>query len=308
MNWDNAKYFLAIARAGTLRGAAQALGVDQATVGRRLASFEDELGARLFLRTPQLFVLTAAGEGLMAAAEAMEHSANAIERRIAGMDERLAGTIRIATSESLGTCFVLPALARLRQLHPDIDTVCVTSAQVANLTRREADLAVRTVRPDAPDLIARRLGQQALGLYASRAYLRERGEPREGDAFDGHDLLLYQRSMVPSMWEALCGEPIARGRVVFQTSSTTMLVRAVQAGMGIAELPTYLAKREGHVVPVMPRRRDRFDVWMVAHADLFRTARVQALVGLLGEAFAPSGPASSRKDANRRARPATGRA
>lgn len=285
MNWDNAKFFLAIARAGTLRGAAKLLGVDQATVGRRLAALEDELSAKLFLRTPALFVLTAAGEALVKPAESMEQSAHSIEQRIAGLDAQLAGTLRIATTDSLGLHFVLPALAKLRKLHPAIDTVCVTSAQVANLTRREADLAVRTVRPEAPELITRRLGQRELGLYASRGYVRERGEPQEGEAFAGHDLVLYQPTVAASMWDAICGEPVVRGRVVFQASSSALLHEAVASGFGIAEMPVFRAERDRRLVRVMPRRRDRFDVWMVAHADLFKTARMQAVIGLIAAEF-----------------------
>lgn len=286
MNWDNARFFLAVARAGTLRGAAQQLGVDQATVGRRLAAFEEELGARLFLRTPSLYVLTTAGEAVRAQAEAMEQAAHALERRVAGLDEQVAGTVRIATTDSLGARFVLPALARLRRSQPGIEVVMVTSHQIANLTRREADIAIRTLRPDAPELIARRLAQLGLGLFAAPAYLADRGEPREGDAFAGHDLLVYQRSVVPSMWESLCGEPITRGRVVFQTSSTTMLFEAAVNGLGIAELPTYRAVREPRLVRVMPKRQDRFDVWLVAHADLYKTARVQNVIAAIADEFA----------------------
>lgn len=285
-NWDNARFFLAVARTGTLRGAAAQLLVDQATVGRRIAALEDALAARLFLRTPAMYVLTPAGEALIAPAEAMEQAALQIERRVAGLDDQLCGTIRVATTDSLGKRFVIPAIAKLRAQHSGIDIVCVTSAGLANLTRREADLAIRTVRPDAPDLIVRRLGQLESGIYASRAYLAARGEPREGEAFKDHDLVMYQQPVVPSMWDALCGEPTSRGRVVFQTSSTMMLIEATIAGLGIAELPCFRADDEPELTRIMHGRRERFDVWLVAHSDLYKTARVQALIAAVAEAFA----------------------
>ncbi|SMF66501.1 transcriptional regulator, LysR family [Trinickia caryophylli] len=286
MNWDNARFFLAVARAGTLRGAAARLSVDQATVGRRVAVLEETLSARLFLRTPTMYVLTPAGEALLEAAEAMEQAALRIERRVAGADDQLCGMIRVATTDSLGKRFVVPAIAKVQKEHRGIDITCVTSAQVANLTRREADLAVRTVRPDSPELIVRRLARLDSAIYASRDYLARRGEPQEGSAFAGHDLVMYQQPVVPSMWDVLCGEPTSRGRVAFQTSSTPMLFEAAIAGIGVAELPCFRADQESELVRVMSRRTDHFDVWLVAHADLYKTARIQALIAAIAEEFA----------------------
>lgn len=284
-NWDNARFFLAVARTGTLRGAAARLCVDQATVGRRIAALEEALSARLFLRTPTMYVLTSAGEALVAPAESMEQAVHQIERRIAGMDDQLSGTIRVATTDSLGKRFVVPAIAELRAAHPGIDIVCVTSPGLANLTRREADVAIRTLRPESPDLIVRRLAQLESGIYASRAYLAARGEPREGGSFEGHDLVMYQRPVLPSMWESLCGEPIQRGRVAFQTSSTMMLFEAAIAGLGVTELPCFRADSEPELVRVMRNRGDHFDIWLVAHADLYKTARMQAFIEVVAHEF-----------------------
>lgn len=289
LNWDNARYFLAVARAGTLRGAAVRLKVDQATVGRRIAALETALGSRLFLRTPALFVLTPAGEALVGPAESMEQAALQIEHRVAGLDEQLNGTIRVATSDSLAKRFVMPALVRLRQAHPGIDIVCLTSPEITNLTRREADVAIRTVRPDSPDLIVRRLAQLESGIYASHEYVAARGEPREGEAFEGHDLVMYQQPVVPSMWDELCGEPTTRGHVVFQASSTMMLFEAALAGLGVTELPCFRADHEPGLVRVMRQRADRFDAWLVAHADLYKTARMQALIAMVSDEFASMG-------------------
>jgi DNA-binding transcriptional LysR family regulator len=288
INWDNARFFLAVARTGTLRAAAAQLGVDQATVGRRIAALEEALSATLFLRTPALFVLTPAGEALLGPAETMEQAALSIERRIAGLDDQLAGTIRVATTDSLGKRFVVPAIAKVRRAHPGIEIVCVTSAQITNLTRREADVAIRTLRPDAPDLIARKLAQLEVGIYASRDYVAARGEPREGEAFEGHDLVMYQQSVSPAMRAALCGEPTSRGRLVFQTQSTAMLFEAALLGFGIAELPCFRADYEPDLVRVMPHRGEPFDVWVVAHADLYKTARMQVLIAAVAEEFAQS--------------------
>jgi len=285
MNWDNARIFLAVARASTLRGAAQRLGVDQATVGRRLAALEEELSAKLFLRTQTAYVLTPAGEALLAPAEAMEQAAHTIERRVLGTDAQLSGTLRIATTDSLAVGYVLPAIARLRQQHPGIDVICQTSTNVVNLTKREADIAVRTLRPTAPDLIARRLAQLETGIYASRGYLAARGEPAEGAAFAGHDLVLYPRHDVPWMWEALCGESVSRGRVALQTGSAMTLFEAIAAGIGLSELPVYRGSSRLDFVRVLPNRRGKQEVWLVTHADLHKTARVQAFIAAIAAIF-----------------------
>ena len=287
MNWDNARFFLAIARAGTLRGAARQMRADQATVGRRLAALEEELKARLFLRTPSFYVLTPAGEALVEPAEAIERSVAQMERRVMRLDERLIGSVRVATTDSLGKQFVIPAIARMRAEHPGIEVACLISQDVANLTRREADIAIRTVRPNAPDLIVRRLATLKTGVYASRAYLAARGAPVLGDGFAGHDLVAYQQPVTPTTPFALCGEPTGLGSVVLRTSSTVTLVEATAAGIGVAELPCYRADAEQELVRVMPERSTDFDVWLVAHTDLYKTARIQALVCELIRVFDP---------------------
>ncbi|MBY8973429.1 LysR family transcriptional regulator [Pseudomonas sp. P867] len=278
MNWDNVRFFLAIARAGTLRTAARQLRVDQATASRRLAALEEGLGARLFLRTPSHYVLTSAGEALVEPAETIERSVAQMERRVMGLDEQLTGSVRVATTDSLGKRFVLPAIARMRAEHPSIDVACLISQDVANLTRRDADIAVRTVRPDAPDLILRRLATLKTGIYASRAYLLTRGTPTFGDGFIGHDLVAYQQPVTPITTCAFCGEPNGSGKVVFRTSSSVTLVEAAVAGIGVAELPCYRADTEQELVRIMPGRSSDFDVWLVVHADLHKTSRIQALI------------------------------
>ncbi|TAA40769.1 LysR family transcriptional regulator [Pseudoxanthomonas winnipegensis] len=282
MHWDNARYFLAIARAGTLRAAARALNVDQATVGRRLAALERTLDARLFLRTPTAYVLTPAGEALRTPAEAMERAAIQMEQRVMGLDRRLTGTVRVATTDALGKRFVLPAIARLREEHPGIEVSCLMSQDVANLSRRQADLAVRTARPGAPDQIVRRLATLQTGLYASRAYLRSRDVPVSGSGMAGHDLIGSIQGEAPT---AFCGESIANGRIVLKVSTTIALVDAAAQGLGIAELPCYRADAEADLVRLIPERADDFDVWLVSHADLHRTARVQALISKLVAEF-----------------------
>jgi Transcriptional regulator len=284
MDWDDARVYLAILRAGTLRGAAAQLRVDQATVGRRLAALEAALGVRLFLRTPGGYVPTPAGELAGAAAERMEQAAHQLQRQLQGLDEKLCGVVRVAASDTMGSFYVMPALTRVREAHPDIKVVLSTSTQVTNLTRREADLAVRTVKPTDPDLISRRLARVPLGVYASRAYLQRRGVPGDDGDLQGHDVVLYDRPFRGD-GRTLCGVSTAYARVAMEVNSGLMLLQAVRAGMGLGELQVRMAETHPELVRIWPERTERVDVWLVLHADLARTARVRAVVDAIVEAF-----------------------
>ncbi len=285
MDWDNARIFLAIYRIGTLRGAAALLQIDQATAGRRLAALESSLDARLFLRTPGGYVPTAAGELAFAAAERMEQAADQLQRQMQGMDHRLSGVVRVATSETVARYFVMEAVRRVHAQHPDIRVTLSTAIQLSNLTRREADLAIRNLRPDNPDLIHRHLARKEVGLYASRSYLAAHGEPRPGTAFAGHTLVTYQQSVLPGWSDTFCGEPTGNGRIGLELNSGLMIIEAVAAGLGIGELPTHMAPDYPDLVRIWPHRSESYDLWLVMHGDLNRTARVRAVADAIVEVF-----------------------
>lgn len=285
MDWDNARIFLAIQRAGTLRGAAEQLQIDQATVGRRLNAMEKSLGARLFLRTPSGYVATPAGELAVTAIEKMEQAADQLQRQMQGIDERLCGVVRVAATDTMAKHVLMPAMQRLASDHPAIRVVLTTSTQVSNLTRREADLAVRSLRPTNPDLISRHLKRLAVGLYASRAYLKRCGMPVSGSALAGHDVVIYQRAVSAAQTDAICGESIANARVAMEVSSGLMLIEAVSAGLGIGALPTHMGNAVPQLVRIWPERQEPYDMWLVLHDDLNRTARVRAVADAIIAAY-----------------------
>jgi len=289
MEWDNARIFLAIYRAGTLRGAAALLQIDQATAGRRLAALERSLDARLFLRTPSGYVPTAAGELAYAAAHRMEQAADQLQRQMQGLDHRLSGTVRVAASETVSAFYVMEAVRRLHAQHPDIRISLTAAIQLSNLTRREADLAIRNVRPDSPDLIYRHLARREVGLYASRAYVEAHGEPRPGTAFAGHRLVAYQQSVLPGWSDTFCGEPTGNGHIALEANSGLMLIEAVAAGLGIGEVPTHMARRYPDLVRLWPQRTESYELWLVMHGDLHRTARVRAVADAIVDVFDAEG-------------------
>ena len=214
----------------TPRGAARALHVDQATVGRRLASPEAALGSTLFLRTSSGYLPTPAGEAAFELAEKMERSALELLRRTRGMDHRPSGEVRLSTTDSLAVDFVLPALARLHLEHPDIRVLFNSASAAVDPPKRETDIAIRTLRPENPDLIPEKTRQLAHGPVRFRglpAAQRRAGarrafpRPRPGDV----------RTLLAQPAELTPGEPIRDGRVVIAVNSN-MMVRQARARPG----------------------------------------------------------------------------
>ncbi|MEX5582269.1 LysR family transcriptional regulator [Pseudomonas lurida] len=290
MNWDDARVFLAVCRESTLRGAARVLGVDQATVGRRINALEKSLNATLFLRTREGYALTAVGEAALLSVANMERSALDLQRQVQGLDDRLTGTVRVTTTDSLAIDFLIPAIARLHDKHPDVRVQLDASTQILSLAKREADIAVRNTRPDNPDLIARRIARWPVGLFASQGYIDRHGAPEPGSLFEGHDLVAYQPYLQGQKDLTLVSEPLGRGRIVATLSSSLLVRRSIAAGIGIGEIPVHTGEMDG-LVRLWPQRARPlpYDVWLVTHADLRHTARVRAVIDEIVAAFAGTG-------------------
>ncbi|MDP9555763.1 UNVERIFIED_ORG: DNA-binding transcriptional LysR family regulator [Pseudomonas parafulva] len=288
MNWDDVRIFLAVHRAGTLRAAATALGIDQTTVGRRLAGLEQTLGSRLFLRSTGGLALTTTGQQLVQKAEEMERMAVSFERQGEGNDPHPSGEVRLTTTDALAVDFVIPAIEQLRVTHPQVRVILTTTTRLLDLGRREADVAVRTVRPEQPDLIVRRLAHWPVGLYAAQRYLDLRGKPEPGSALVGHDIAFYQQGVTARQDDTLAGEPRSGGRVVAELDSSLMLATFVRAGLALGELPEYMAQRDASLVRVWPdrQRATPYEAWLVLPRDLAHTARVRVVVDAIVAAFA----------------------
>ncbi|KGD83168.1 DNA-binding transcriptional LysR family regulator [Pantoea sp. PNA 14-12] len=286
MNWDDVRFFLALARHKTLRGASKSLNVDQATVGRRIAAFESALGSRLFIRTPRAFTLSEFGEQVMAEASAMESAMQVMRRKAACGDNLPAGNVRIATTDTLASAFVMPAIERLREDYPDITVTLLTGLEFADISYRSADIAIRGARPDSEELIVKRLATIQMGLYVSQRYFDRLGEPNEDSGLTDHQLVMFPAELVPRHRQNLCGFAVNSQQVVLECNTQLLMEAAIKRGIGIGLLSTFLAERDPQLIPLFPDKRDPVDIWLVLHPDLQKVARIRAVITALEQCFA----------------------
>jgi DNA-binding transcriptional LysR family regulator len=286
--WSDARQFLAVQRTKSLTAAARVLKVNQSTVSRRIAALEDTLGARLFDRTPDGLVLTTVGERIYDAARRMEEAALAVERTASGEDAKVEGPIRLATSEAFAVGFLMDHLAELRRKHPALSIEVGVGQPSVDLSRREADVALRFrprgTAPAQPNLIARRLGGMAFAAFASRAYLARRGTPRRAGDLDGHDVIAYDEDLPPIPGASWLREAAGNAGAVTRCTSILALAAAARGNLGVTVMPCFLGMRRPALVRLTPPATiDYADIWVVIHPDLRGNARVRAVMDWLAE-------------------------
>jgi DNA-binding transcriptional LysR family regulator len=287
MDWDDLRYFLAVHKHQTLSRAAHELRINATTVSRRLVALEERLGARLFERTQDGYLLTAAGRDLLPSALRMEAEVLVVERKVVGADRRLAGAIRLSTTEMIGTRFVAPRLPRFAERHPEITVELSCSNLPVDLARREADVALRLARPKDESLVIKRLAQIDLSLYASREYFEARGMPeRPDERLDGHRLVMFAASRAFAIENDWLEARRGTGTIIMRSDSVSSIFSAAVAGLGIALLPRVVADAEERLVRIAtagaPEPRI---IWQAVHPDVARSPRIRALLDFLGEAL-----------------------
>lgn len=288
-DWSLMRSFLAVIERGSLLGAARHLGVSQPTLGRHVAELERQLGTVLFERTGRGLVATAAARSIADQARAMADNAEAIGRTLTGQSKQLSGAVRITASQTVATYLLPPLLAGFQERETGISIDVVASNTVTNLLRREADIAVRMVRPAQSSLIARRVGDVQIGAYARKDYLRRRGVPREPGDLIRHDLVGLDRddSIIRSF--ATFGHRIERDSFVFRSDDHLVLWQALCAGLGIGFAATWLADREPSLERLLPDlAMPTLPVWLAVHREIRSSARIRALYDFLVEAIPPA--------------------
>jgi DNA-binding transcriptional LysR family regulator len=276
-DWNDLRVFLAVHRKRSHAGAARALRVAATTVGRRVAALERGAGARLFTRTPDGLAPTAAARQLLARAERVEAEVLEAERELAGADQRPTGTVKITCGDGFATCVLCPGLPAFLEAHPGLTVEVRAEVRVLDITRGEADVAVRLFRPRERSLVARRLGVERYGLYAAPAYLARRSTPRSVRDLAGHDLVLYDRDLDRMRTQAWLRRTAAGARVAARCSNTTTLQAACAAGAGIALLTRSYVRGDPRFAPLLPGiEAPQSEIWAVTHQDLRGSARVAA--------------------------------
>jgi DNA-binding transcriptional LysR family regulator len=266
MNWDDLRFFLALARKQSVSAAGRELNVKHTTVARRIASLEEQLGSRLFDRTPSGYALTQVGENLLPHAMDIEERVSAADREVLGMDAQLAGSLRLASSYDLLTRLITPKIKRFTDKYPCIEVELVSSAGLVDLGSREADIALR-ISPKPPEhLIGREIVPIDHGVYATETYLQQNNQP--------HQLVLWLNDKVMPEWVI---RHFANGKVVVRSNEIMTMVEAVKNHLGLARMPCYIGDAEPSLRRLdLPLTPSKWGVWVLSHKDLRSTARVRA--------------------------------
>ncbi len=286
-NWDDLRSFLAVARHGSLSGAARALGVNHSTVFRRLNGLEERLGVRLFERLPTGYVPTAAGEEMLATAARVEEEITALDRRLSGRDVRLTGSLRVTTTDTLALGLLPPHLARFRKAYPGIELELVTGNAFFSLSKREAVVALRPSRDPDEAMVGRRLSGIAVAVYGAAAYLARHGRPEApGDLAAGHALVAGDASLAHLGAARWLRRHAPEAAVALRCNSWMSQLAAVRAGIGLGALPCFLADPDPELVRVLPPQEEMAsELWLLTHPDLRHTARVRAFMDLLADSL-----------------------
>ena len=285
-NWDELRTFVEVARDGSLSGAARRLGLTQPTVGRHIDALETALALTLFTRSPRGLTPTPAALALEPHVEAMAAAAAALARTASGEAAADRGAVRVTASDIVGVEVLPPIFAAFHAEHPGIAIELSLTNRTQDLARRDADIAVRMVRPTQSGLIARRIGSSRISLFAHRDYLRRFGEPRSLADLANHCVIGFDRDN--SSFRGLGGYAgtLTRESFGLRCDSDLAQLAALRAGVGIGGCQDNIARRTPELVAVMPNALHyTLEVWLVMHQDLKATRRVRLLFDHLAAAL-----------------------
>jgi DNA-binding transcriptional LysR family regulator len=280
--WDAYRIFLAVAETQSLSGAGRKLKLSHATVGRHVAALEKELGAKLFVREPQGYALTAAGERLRAEVEPMAIAAERALRAATADDGEPRGTVRVSTAPGIAGHWLVPHLPAFREQYPGIELEFVTESWPASVRRREADIVVRLYGPGEENLVGRKVGRLGVAFYASKAYAAKRGLPTKREEWADHVILGFAGSAA-NQELARWSQHVTRGAPThLRFSSQIDTAIAVRAGVGISALTCLTGDAYPELVRISPEKLySATDIWLLTHPDLKDTPPVRAAMDFI---------------------------
>jgi DNA-binding transcriptional LysR family regulator len=284
--WDDFRFFLAVNEAGSFSKAAGNLGVTQPTISRRIEHLEQQLGVRLFDRLPDGVALTSEGAGILDAAREIEDRVLDIQRSILGSDRGMEGSVRISVTDGLATYWMTPQLPAFQDQNPGISIEFNCSVEPADALRMETDLSIRFRKPEEADLVAVKLGTLHFVLWASPAYLERHGAPKTAQRLLHHRLLdhaaYYGDEGEWSKWLTLAR---AANLIIYRTNSSASMLSAIQNGLGIGLLPTYICETVAGIVPLSLDVRTYSNMWLTYHPDLREMPRMRVAIDWVRSLF-----------------------
>lgn len=287
-DWNHLRAFLETAETGSLSAAARKLGLTQPTLSRQVAAIEQSLGVTLFERTGQAMVPTEAGLSLLEHARTMGSAAEELALAASGQSQAVEGLVSISASDAVATWLLPPVLQRLRTKAPGITVEVVTSNALSDLRRREADIAIRHVRPDQPDLIGKLLYESSAGFYASLEWVRRHGHPRTAAEALQHDFIGVDRVGRYQELLAQHGLPLESAQFTVLSENSVTAWMLVQKGLGIGVMMEEVAQLTPDVVRVLDDIKPvRFPVWLVTHRELRTARRIRIVFDLLAQMLTP---------------------
>lgn len=283
-DWNQTRAFLAVVEEGSLSAAARMLNQTQPTIGRQITALETELGVTLFERAGRSLQVTQSGLDLAEHVRAMADAAARVSMLAAGQSQDFEGVVRISVSDVFAAYLLPPIIAKLRILAPNITIDVVATNDISDIVRREADIALRNVRPEQPDLIARLIHESKAGFYAASSYLDRRGRPADRAAMAGHDFVCFGDIAENIGYFAPLGIPVSENNFRVVSANGLVAWEMVKQGFGISAMSVDVAKRTPEVEMVVPQMDPIiFPTWLVTHRELHTSRRIRMVFDLLAE-------------------------
>lgn len=280
-DWDDLRYFLAVCRTNSFLAAANRLHVTHSTVSRRISALEASLETQLLLRTEKGCHLTPAGEALLPYAEQIETTSMSLVEHIHGKDSQLSGTIRIGAPDGLGNCFLATHLGQFQARHPHLEVELIAVPHYYSLTKREVDILITITKPTASNIVARKLTDYRLGLFASQHYLAKSGKVFATKDLSRHMLIDYIEDLLYDENLRFLNELAPGQKAKFHISTLVGQMNAIVAGAGIGVIPYFMAYAETTLVPVMPELHAERRFWLQVNPESRQLARVRTTIDFI---------------------------
>lgn len=290
LNWDDLRLFLAVAREGRLLAAARRLALDHSTVGRRISALESDMGQRLFDRSTRGMIQTEAGSRLLAYAERIEAELLGAQAALGGGEDAVVGSVRLATPEAFGTYLVAPNVAMLRARHPGVQLELAPENRTVSLSKREADIAITLHRPKRGRMVARKLIDYRLGIYASRAYLDTHAPVQQAQDLRDHAWVWYIDELIDLPELRYIDQIKGDARSVFRSSSIVAQQAAVAGGVGLGVLHDFAARQDPRLVRILPEIMATRTYWLLLATDMQKLPRIRAVLDFLDQLVADYRP------------------